>query len=97
MGPYLSRGLVNERIPAKEEQEARESYFVATTWVHLLLGRASSTHAMEQRSFRTHIAGLSLVRGCKFHDNRGLFEEVYNERDSPSDIRVDKLRQVVLV
>ena len=70
---------------------------VTTTWVHILLGRASSTHAMEQRSFRTHIAGLSLVRGCKFHDDRGLFEEVYNERDSPSDIRVDKLRQVLSV
>ena len=52
---------------------------------------------MEQRSFQTHIAGLSLVRGCKFHDDRGLFEEVYNERDSPSDIRVDKLRQVLWV
>ena len=52
---------------------------------------------MEQRSFQTHVAGLSLVRGCKFHDDRGLFEEVYNERDSPSDIRVDKLRQVLSV
>lgn len=52
---------------------------------------------MEQRSFQTHIAGLSLVKGCKFHDDRGLFEEVYNERDSPSDIRVDKLRQVLRV
>ena len=49
---------------------------------------------MEQHTFATHIAGLWLVRGRRFNDERGRFEEVYNERDSPGDIRVDKLRQI---
>jgi len=49
---------------------------------------------MEQRTFGTHISGLWLVRGCRFHDERGLFEEVYNERDSPSIIQAENLRQI---
>ena len=42
----------------------------------------------------THIHGLWLVKGRRFHDNRGFFEELYNECDSPNEMRVDKLRQV---
>ena len=43
----------------------------------------------------THIDGVQLVHGARFHDARGFFQELYNEVAFPPRVRVDRFKQVV--
>ena len=43
----------------------------------------------------THIVGVLVVHGVLFDDDRGFFKELYNERDFPPEVRIDRFRQVI--
>ena len=44
----------------------------------------------------THVEGVLVVQGVRFDDNRGFFKELYNERDFPPQVRIDRFRQVTI-
>jgi dTDP-4-dehydrorhamnose 3,5-epimerase-like enzyme len=45
----------------------------------------------------THIEGVCVIHGKRFHDCRGFFQELYNVTEFPAHIRFGELRQVLRI